>query len=419
MAAPIAVLIAATIARALAKEATKQGVKQLTQNQARIVARKSVVNIAKKRSLELSKSKVLSGKNLDAAIIRANRSSRSTKPIRNAQGLKTTTGQGKTKVTKADVYEALKDISKSPSSGSGNISSVGTVRRVQAKPYVRVTTRTSGGSERPLIGPKNKVDVKLTKRTEGPSRRVTEKKTVQKGRIVRDVKIAKFEKSPSLTKKVSGEKMNSQPQEKVTVQKPLRKTNPKEKGSAVTIRKTQPRKAKDVRAEQQKARRDRLREVLTPRVNPARPKVTPKRGVDRSSRDYNVEDKDTVQGITVRGKFYPNGNTGLPARGQSRQGTIESRLESRSERPTIGSTRRGEKGEFDKEAESRLNEALNPKTRVNAKVKPGKPTRTTSLIKSKAKPSEIKGAIRNQRKVLRQREIQKAAEAMAKAKKAK
>lgn len=355
MAVPIAVLIAATVARALAKEAAKQGVKQLTKEQARVVARNSVSGIAKKRSLELSKSKALSGKNLDAAIIRANNSARSTKPVRNAQGLKTTTGQGKTKVTKGDVYDALKGISKSPSGGSGNISGVGTVRRVQAKPYVRVTTQTGRG--------------------------------------------------------------------KTTVQKPLKKTNPKEKGSALTVRKTTPRKASDVRAERDKANRDRLRGLLSPRVNPARPKTKPKSGVDKSSRDYNVEGKDTPQGVTIRGKFYPDGNPGLPARGNSRQGTIDSRVSDRAEKPTYGVSRRGEQGAPDSEADKLANSALrnleSPKAAAkNNKVKPGKPTKTTLALRrigdkpstKAARDAELKRIIRNQRKVLKQRALKEAGE---------
>lgn len=428
MAVPIAVLIAGTVARALAKEAAKQGVKQLTKEQARVVARNSVKGIAKKRSLELSKSKALSGKNLDAAIIRANRSARSTKPVRNAQGLRTTTGQGKSKVTKGDVYQAVKSMSESPNKGSGNISSVGTIKRVQGKPGVRITTRTSGGrgiasrAQGPAKDPT--FTAKIRKRSEGPSNKITEKKTVRKGRVVRDVKVTKFEKPPVVSRTVTGERMpfKSTNTEKVTVSKPRKYTTNKN-GSAVTVRKTTPRKASEVRKERLDAKDRRVRGLLTPRVNPARPKTRPKPANDRSTRDYNVEGKDTPQGITVRGKFYPDGNPGLPARGSNRQGTIDSRVSDRAEKPTYGPSRRGEQGAPDSEADKLANSALrnleSPKAAAkDNKVKPGKPTKTTLALRrigdkpstKAARDAELKRIIRNQRKVLKERELKEAGE---------
>jgi len=426
MPVPIAVAIAATVARALATQAAKQGVKQLTKNEARIVARKAVRQIAAKSRSQSDKSRAVSGKQLDALINRANASARSTKPVRNAQGLRTTTGQGKSKITKGDVYQAIKSMSESPNKGSGNISSVGTIKRVQGKPGVRITTKTSGGrgiasrAQGPAKDPT--FTAKISKRSEGPSNKITEKKTVRKGRVVKDIKVTKFEKPPVISRTVTGERMpfKSTNTEKVTVSKP-RKYITNKNGSAITVRKTQPRKPAEVRAQREKERRDRLREVLTPRVNPARPKTTPKRGVDKSSRDYNVEGKDTVQGITIRGKFYPDRNPGIPARGQSRQGTIESRLESRSERPTIGSTRRGEKGEYDSEAEALLNRSIraleNPKVAAKERVKPGQRTKVATAIK-KGNPAKIKGSVRNMRRVLREREIKEAAERMRRAEEA-
>lgn len=354
MPVPIAVAIAATVTRALAAQAAKQGVKQLTKNEARIVAKKAVRQIAAKSRSQSDKSRAVSGKQLDALINKANLSARSTKPVRNAKGLRTTTGQGGKRISNVS---ATRIAEQSAGPKARRLGGEAGLRAVAPKPGVRVTTRTSRGTT-----------------TTRPVKRETNKK-----------------------------------------------------GSAITIRKTQPRKPAEVRAQRAKERRDKLREVLTPRVNPARPKTKPKSGVDKGSRDYNVEGKDTVQGMTIRGRFYPDKNPGIPARGQTRQGTIESRLESRSERTTIGSTRRGEKGEYDSEAEALLNRSIraieNPKVAAKERVTPGKATKTTIALRTVggtkgAKAAKLKGTIRNQRKVLKQREIKEAAERMRKAEEA-
>lgn len=354
MPVPIPIAIAAIVTRALATQAAKQGVKQLTKNEARIVARKAVRQIAAKSRSQSDKSRAVGGKQLDALINKANLSARSTKPVRNAKGLRTTTGQGGKRISNVS---ATRIAEQSAGPKARRLGGEAGLRAVAPKPGVRITTRTSRGTT-----------------TTRPVKRETNKK-----------------------------------------------------GSAITIRKTQPRKPAEVRAQRAKERRDKLREVLTPRVNPARPKTKPKGRVDKSSKDYNVEGKDTAQGMTIRGRFYPDRNPGVPARGQSRQGTIESRLESRSERPTIGSTRRGEKGEYDSEAEALLNRSIraleNPKVAAKERVTPGKPTKTTVVLRTVggtkgAKAAKLKGTIRNQRKVLKQREIKEAAERMRKAEEA-
>lgn len=400
MPAPIAVAIAATVARALATQAAKQGVKQLTKNEARIVARKAVRQIAAKSRSQSDKSRAVSGKQLDALINRANASARSTKPVRNAKGLRTTTGQGGKRISNVS---ATRIAEQSAGPKARRLGGEAGLRAVAPKPGVRVTTKSSGGGSI-KVGPSQKINVKLIKRAEGPSR----------------LSGKEFQKPPVKVKEISSERTPTFGKEKITTSKPVRRETNK-KGSAITIRKTQPRKPAEVRAQRAKERRDKLRKVLTPRVNPSRPKTKPKSGVDKSSRDYNVEGKDTAQGMTIRGRFYPDRNPGLPARGQSRQGTIESRLESRSERPTIGSTRRGEKGEYDSEAEALLNRSIralgSPKASAKERVKPGQRTKVATAIK-KGDPAKIKGSIRNMRKVLKEREIKEAAERMRKAEEA-
>jgi hypothetical protein len=203
--------------------------------------------------------------------------------------------------------------------------------------------------------------------------------------------------------------------EKTTVTRPVKRTTNKS-GSAITVRKTEPRKAAEVRAERAKAKRDKLREALTPRVNPARSKIQPKRGKDQRDERTAIE-RDEPQGITIRGKFYPDGNRGLMPRGK--QPTIESRVASRVEKPTRGKT----PSEYDKEAGARIDEALKPSSRVKATVKPGKPTKTTIALrtvggKKSERTAKLKGTIRNQRKVLKERELREAGERIRKAEEA-
>lgn len=293
------------------------------------------------------------------------------------------------------------------------------LKSVAPKPLAKVTTKSSGGGVRKLVGPAKKIDAQLTRQAEGPSRLVTEKKTVQKGRIIRDVKVTKFEKPIKQTKKVTAEKSPSVPQEKITTVKPAK---PKlVKRNKVTITKRKPINPAEVRERMAKTKRDRVRNALTIKVDPARAKIKPKRGVDKNTRP-NVDAEDTPQGITVLGKFYRDGNPGLPARGTRLEGTIDSRLKSGAEKARSQSKSYDDK---DYDADALVDEGLkslkktelkkdadfNPNKKAK-RIKPGVRTRTATLIKkgskpgeAKAKPSEIKGAIRNQRKVLKQREI--------------
>ena len=203
---------------------------------------------------------------------------------------------------------------------------------------------------------------------------------------------------------------------KDTVTKPVRRSTNK-KGSAITITKTTPRKSAEVLNERAKKNRDRLRNALTIKVNPARPKSAPQSAPRNSSPASVTEGKPQPQGITVRGKFYPDGNTGVMPRGGS-QPTIDARLGSRSEKaPSLTA----DYDTSDKDANKLRTESLknlketnlekgsdfNPKPKAS-RVKPGVRTRVTTLIVKGAKPSEIKGAVRNQRRVLKQRALEEA-----------
>ena len=205
-------------------------------------------------------------------------------------------------------------------------------------------------------------------------------------------------------------------------------------GSAITVRKTEPRKAKDVKAERDRIKRDKLRDALTPRVNPARPKIQPKRG--KNERDERTAiDRDQPQGITVRGKFYPDGNRGLMPRGQ--QPTIGSRVSAGAEKPTRGNVNTLGDKEASDLAQRSMRDVERPSLKVGAdfkpkksasRVKPGVRTNTTRLIREikkstnpadkKAKTAELKRVIRNQRRVLKEREIKEAAEKIRKAEEA-
>jgi hypothetical protein len=313
-------------------------------------------------------------------------------------GLRTTTGRPKTKVTKGDVFEAVRSMRKSPS-GSSTTTGTGAVRGTAPKPGVRITTRTSGGRgiASRAEGPVQRTTVKLTKFAEGPLR--------------------PGEKAKTTTRKVVAERMppKSTNTEKITVKKPLKKTNPKEKGSAITVRQGTPRKPSDVRERMQRERRDRLRESLTPRVNPARPKTTPQRGAGGSgnSRERNQEIIDRYYRIRFRDQGGPT-----PRSAQGKQGSIESRVASGSEKPTRG---RSNSSDYDKEAENLLNRSLraleDPKVSAKEKIKPGKRTNVAKAVKSRNRGKIIR-ANENMRKVLREREIKEAAERMRKAEEA-
>lgn len=189
---------------------------------------------------------------------------------------------------------------------------------------------------------------------------------------------------------------------KDTVTKPVKRTL--NKRSAVTIKKTTPRKPAEVRAEREKARRDRLRTALTPTQNPARIKAKaqrdPKGGADRTdARKENI--------IERYYKIRFGDRSGPEARGgKAEPRTIDQRIEQGVEK----APRSSKPSTADREADARVNEALNPKSRVKATVKPGKPTKTTVVLRTVGgnrgtQNAKLKGAIRNQRKVLRQREI--------------
>lgn len=210
-----------------------------------------------------------------------------------------------------------------------------------------------------------------------------------------------------------------------TVTKPVKRETNK-KGSAITVRKVAPRKAADVRAESAKARRDKLRDALTPRVNPARVKTQPKRG--KTNRDESTAiDRDELQGITIRGKFYSDGNRGLMPRG-SKQPTIESRIASRAEKPTRGNVSTTGDKDATILAQRSMRALESAKGASKETVKPGVRTNTTRLIREikkstnpadkKAKTAELKRAIRNQRRVLKEREIKEAGERIRKAEEA-
>lgn len=208
--------------------------------------------------------------------------------------------------------------------------------------------------------------------------------------------------------------------EKTTVSKPIKRSTNKN-GSAITVRQGKPQKPADVRARMQKERRDKLRNALTPRVNPARPKTVPKRGDNGSGsgRERSQEIIDRYYRIRFRDQGGPT-----PRSAQGKQGSIESRVASGSERPTRG---RSNSSDYDKEAEALLNRSLralaNPKVAAKETVRPGKATKTTILLRTVGgnkgrRAAELKGTIRNQRKVLREREIKEAAERARKAEEA-
>ena len=312
--------------------------------------------IARKVIAQKGGPKALSGKSLDRAINIANQSGRSSKPVRNTGGgLRTTySGPVRGKISKVAATRAAEKAAGPRARREGGNAAL---RATAPKPGVRITT-----------------------------------------------KAGKYRGYGTLSK------------EKTTVTRPVKRITNKS-GSAITVRKTEPRKAAEVRAERKKRDDAKLREALTPRVNPARPKIQPKRG--KNERDERTAtERNEPQGITVRGKFYPDGNRGSMPRG-NKQPTIESRISSGAEKPTRGKL----PSEYDKEAGARIDEAVKASTRVKATVKPGKPTKTTIALRTvggnKAeRTAKLKGTIRNQRKVLKEREIKEAAERIRKAEEA-
>ena len=200
--------------------------------------------------------------------------------------------------------------------------------------------------------------------------------------------------------------------EATTVTKPVSRTL--NKRSAVTITKTEPKGSKNVVSDRLKAQRDKTREALTIKVNPARPKITPKRAPNGGASRTDARNDEIVNRyyrIKNRDSAAPE-----PRGGQSGQTSIDQRLTKGAEKEP----RSSKPSDKDYEADDRVNEALNPKSRIKATVKPGKPTKTTVLLrtvggKPGSKTAALKGAIRNQRKVLRQREITEAAKRAEKA----
>jgi hypothetical protein len=423
MPGPLVVPIALAIARAIAAQAAKQGVKKLAQSEMRQVARKVIA--------QKGGPKAVSGRTLDRAINIANQSSRSGKPKPNTGGgLRTTySGPPKGKISKVAATRAAEKAAGPRARREGGSAAL---RSTKPKPGATITRRTSGG---PVVrmGPGKKIDVKLTQRAEGPARPVKVKKTVTKGRIVRDIKSTDFVRPADRTRIVSGEVKPFLTKEKVTVSRPVKRTTNKN-GSAITVRKIEPRKAKDVKAERDRIKRDKLRDVLTPRVNPARPKPTPKRGSTGTTRN-DAREKEIIDRY-YRIRFRDKGGPGARS-AQDPQRSIESRIASGAEKPTRGNV--GTTG--DKEAtilaQRSMKEVENPSLKVGADfkpkkgasgVKPGVRTNTTRLIREikkstnpadkKAKTAELKRVIRNQRRILNERQIKEAGEIIRKAEEA-
>lgn len=177
--------------------------------------------------------------------------------------------------------------------------------------------------------------------------------------------------------------------EATTVTKPVSRTL--NKRSAVTITKTEPKGSKNVVSDRLKAQRDRTREALTIKVNPARPKIAAKRGgLELKVNKADVIDKDARQ-----------------------LKSIDARVDQGVEKATSKSKSYARDPEQNT-ADRMVDEALNPKSRLKATVKPGKPTKTTVLLrtvggKPGSKTAALKGAIRNQRKVIEGRKLRTAA----------
>ena len=300
--------------------------------------------IARKVIAQKGGPKAVSGKSLDRAINIANQSARSSKPVRNkGGGLRTTySGPPKGKISKVAATRAAEKAAGPRARREGGNAAL---RATAPKPDVRITT-----------------------------------------------KAGKYRGYGTLSK------------EKTTVTRPVKRTTNKT-GSAITVRKVEPRKAAEVRAERAKAKRDKLRDALTPRVNPARPKPTPKKGSTGTTRNDAREKEiiDRYYRIRFRDKGGPN-----PRSAEGPQRSIESRIASGAEKPTRGKL----PSEYDTQAGARIDEAVKASTRVKATVKPGKPTKTTIALrtvggKKSERTAKLKGTIRNQRKVLKERQQRK------------
>jgi hypothetical protein len=300
--------------------------------------------IARKVIAQKGGPKAVSGKSLDRAINIANQSARSSKPVRNkGGGLRTTySGPPKGKISKVAATRAAEKAAGPRARREGGNAAL---RATAPKPDVRITT-----------------------------------------------KAGKYRGYGTLSK------------EKTTVTRPVKRTTNKT-GSAITVRKVEPRKAKDVKAERDRIKRNKVRDALTPRVNPARPKPTPKRASTGTTRNDAREKEiiDRYYRIRFRDRGGPNARSA-----QDPQRSIESRIASGAEKPTKGKL----PSEYDTQAGARIDEAVKVSTRVKATVKPGKPTKTTIALrtvggKKSERTAKLKGTIRNQRKVLKERQQRK------------
>ena len=300
--------------------------------------------IARKVIAQKGGPKAVSGKSLDRAINIANQSARSSKPVRNkGGGLRTTySGPPKGKISKIAATRAAEKAAGPRARREGGNAAL---RATAPKPDVRITT-----------------------------------------------KAGKYRGYGTLSK------------EKTTVTRPVKRTTNKT-GSAITVRKVEPRKAKDVKAERDRIKRNKVRDALTPRVNPARPKPTPKRASTGTTRNDAREKEiiDRYYRIRFRDRGGPNARSA-----QDPQRSIESRIASGAEKPTKGKL----PSEYDTQAGARIDEAVKVSTRVKATVKPGKPTKTTIALrtvggKKSERTAKLKGTIRNQRKVLKERQQRK------------
>ncbi len=375
---PAPLIGAAVIAagRILAGQAAKKGVVRLSQRAAsqavnksarggRVVSRatgstrnvrlpKGRLTVAEKDRLKKIASDRLSTRNVtqlsrDMTKVKINPAAlggrvKSGKPAPNrGGGLRTTTGQGKKKTSKADVYEAVRTMSQRPG-GSSTTTGTGAVRGTAPKPGVRVVNITGSGT-------------KVT----GGIKRTTNKK-----------------------------------------------------GGAVTVRKIKPRSREDIKAQKERAQRDKLREVLTVRVNPARPKTTPKRGEGGSGR--NKERSQEILDRYYRIRFGDKGGP-TPRSQQGRQGSIESRIASGSEKAPQTRGRGNKDFEADELADRSIRAIESPKIAAKERVRPGKRTNVAKAVKN-PKARNVGKAIANQRRVLREREIKETAERMRKAEEA-
>jgi hypothetical protein len=343
------------LAVAVARAITAQAAKQGVKKLAPSAARQ----VARKVIAQKGGPKAVSGKSLDRAINMANQSARSTKPVRNTGGGLRTTYSGPSR-NKVSNVSATRIAEQSAGPKARRLGGESALRGVAPKPDVRITT-----------------------------------------------KAGKYRGYGTLSK------------EKTTVTKPVKRETNK-KGSAITVRKTTPRKPSDVRSEAAKAKRDRLREALTPRVNPARPKTKPKSGP--AGGRTNEREQEIINRY-YRIRFRDQGGP-TPRSAQGPQSSVESRIASGSEKATRG---RSNSSNFDSEAETLLNRSIraieNPKVAAKERVRPGKPTKTTVALRTvggtKAeRTAKLKGTIRNQRKVLREREIKETAERVRKAEEA-